>query len=61
MATTRGGYWRAYTRTMDLTSIVQSIDAEIVRLEQVRALLTDHAGPLKRGLPPSEPAGNAEG
>jgi hypothetical protein len=33
---------------MDLTAIVQSIDEEIVRLEKIRALLTDHAAPLKR-------------
>ncbi len=33
---------------MDLTAIVQGIDEEIVRLEKIRALLTDHAAPLKR-------------
>jgi hypothetical protein len=36
---------------MDLDAIVQSIDEEITRLEHVRALLTGHAAPLKRGLP----------
>jgi hypothetical protein len=34
---------------MDLDAIVQSIDAEISRLEKARALLTDHIAPLKRG------------
>jgi hypothetical protein len=32
---------------MDLTAILQSIDEEIVRLEKIRALLTDHTAPLK--------------
>ena len=36
---------------MDLEAIVQSIDAEITRLERARALLTGHTVPLKRGLP----------
>jgi hypothetical protein len=36
---------------MDLKAIVQTIDAEISRLEKVRALLTDHTAPLKRGFP----------
>lgn len=36
---------------MDLEAIVQSIDAEITRLERARALLTGHTAPLKRGLP----------
>jgi hypothetical protein len=34
---------------MDLEAIVQSIDAEIERLEKARALLTGHTAPLKRG------------
>ena len=41
---------------MDLDAIVQSIDAEISRLERVRALLTGHTAPLKRGFPRSERA-----
>lgn len=36
---------------MDPDAIVQAIDAEIMRLEQVRALLTDHTAPLKPGEP----------
>jgi hypothetical protein len=36
---------------MDLTALMQSIDEEIVRLEKIRALLTDHAAPLKRTAP----------
>jgi hypothetical protein len=52
---------------MDLNAIVQSIEAEISRLEKARALLTGHTAPLKRGFPPSEPTrkrnriGEAEG
>jgi hypothetical protein len=47
---------------MDLEAIVQDIDAEISRLEKVRALLTGHTAPLKRGFPPSErPTISAEG
>ena len=38
---------------MDLKAIVQDIDAEISRLEKVRALLTGHTAPLKRGFPPT--------
>jgi hypothetical protein len=34
---------------MNTDEIVQNIDAEISRLEKVRALLTDHTAPLKRG------------
>jgi hypothetical protein len=33
---------------MDLTTIVQSLDAEIMRLEKLRALLTEHTAPLQR-------------
>jgi len=42
---------------MDLTAIVQSIDAEINHLKKARALFTGHTAPLKRGFPPrrSEP------
>jgi hypothetical protein len=39
---------------MDLDAIVQDIDAEISRLEKVRALLTGHTTPLKRGMPPKK-------
>lgn len=39
---------------MDRSKIVEYIDAEIRRLEQVRALLTGHTAPLKRGLPRKE-------
>ena len=42
---------------MDLDAIVQSIDAEISRLERVRALLTGHTAPLKRGFPRSGASG----
>ena len=38
-----------YTRAMNTDEIMQTIDAEISRLEQVRALLTGHTAPLKRG------------
>ena len=40
---------------MDVTAIVQGIDAEISRMEKARALLTGHTAPLKDGVPPSEP------
>jgi hypothetical protein len=40
-----------YTHTMDLNEIVQAINAEIIRLEQVRALLTDRTASLKRTAP----------
>jgi hypothetical protein len=43
---------------MDLDAIVQDIDAEISRLEKVRALLTDHTAPLKRGFPSLRIEGN---
>jgi hypothetical protein len=36
---------------MDLNEIVQAINAEIIRLEQVRALLTNHTASLKRAAP----------
>jgi hypothetical protein len=32
----------------------QDIDAEISRLEKVRALLSGHTAPLKRGMPPEK-------
>jgi hypothetical protein len=34
---------------MNTDEIMQTIDAEISRLEKVRALLTEHTAPLKRG------------
>lgn len=34
---------------MNIDEIMQTIDAEISRLEKVRALLTGHTAPLKRG------------
>jgi hypothetical protein len=36
---------------MDDDAIVRDIDAEISRLEKVRALLAGHTAPLKRGEP----------
>jgi hypothetical protein len=39
---------------MDLDAIVQDIDAEISRLEKVRALLIGHMAPLKRGMRPKK-------
>jgi hypothetical protein len=41
--------------------ILQAINAEIMRLEQVRALLTDQAAPLKRGAKPQRRKVSAEG
>jgi hypothetical protein len=41
---------------MDLDAIVRSLDAAIRRLEKIRALVTGHTAPLKRGMPSSEPA-----
>jgi hypothetical protein len=46
---------------MDIEEIVQAIDAEIMRLEQVRALLTDQAAPLKRGATRKRRKVSAEG
>ena len=40
---------------MDLDAIVQSIDAEIARLEKARALLTGHTVPLSAGWHPASP------
>jgi hypothetical protein len=37
---------------MDTEALVAELDAEIRRLQQVRALLTGHTAPLKRGRPP---------
>jgi len=38
-----------YTRAMNTDEIMQTIDAEISRLEKVRSLLAGHTAPLKRG------------
>jgi hypothetical protein len=38
---------------MDTTEIIQTIDAEIARLEQAKALLDGHTAPAKRGRPVS--------
>jgi hypothetical protein len=43
-----------YIEVMDRAAIIQSIDAEIEKLQKIRALLTDHTAPLKRGFPPTE-------
>ena len=40
-----------YSSTMDTTSIIQLIDAEIARLEQAKTLLNGHTTPAKRGRP----------
>lgn len=36
---------------MDTKEIIQTIDTEIARLEQVKALLNGHTAPAKRGRP----------
>jgi hypothetical protein len=36
---------------MDTTEIIETIDAEIERLERARALLNGHTAPVKRGRP----------
>jgi hypothetical protein len=36
---------------MNFDAIIEDIDAEISRLEKVRALLTGHTAPLERGIP----------
>jgi hypothetical protein len=41
----------AIIAVMNLPTIVEEIDAEIHRLEVVRALLTGRTAPLKRGAP----------
>ena len=45
----------AIIAVMDLSMIVEEIDAEIHRLEVVRALLTGRTAPLKRGAPRPAP------
>jgi hypothetical protein len=37
---------------MDTAEILQTIDAEIARLERARALLNGHTAPVKRGRRP---------
>jgi hypothetical protein len=47
---------------MDLDAIVQSLDAAIRHLEKIRALLTGHTAPLRRGsLPVKRRTMSAEG
>lgn len=46
---------------MDIDAIVRGIDAEIVRLEQIRALLTGHTAPLKREPAPKRRKVSAAG
>jgi hypothetical protein len=36
---------------MDTTEIIETIDAEIARLERARALLNGHTAPVERGRP----------
>jgi hypothetical protein len=45
----------AIIAVMDLSMLVEEIDAEIHRLESVRALLTGKTAPLKRGAPRPAP------
>jgi hypothetical protein len=46
---------------MDTTEIIQTIDAEIARLEKARALLSGHTPSPKRGRPvSSKPAGKPQ-
>jgi hypothetical protein len=45
----------AIIAVMNLPTIVEEIDAEIHRLEVVRALLTGKTAPLKRGAPRRAP------
>jgi hypothetical protein len=40
---------------MDIAALIEEIDAEIMRLEKARALLTEHTAPLKRGFAPTPP------
>jgi hypothetical protein len=41
---------------MDTAEIIETIDAEIARLEQARVLLNGHTTPAKRGRPVSSAA-----
>jgi hypothetical protein len=45
-----------YNNGMDTTEIIQTIDAEIARLKQARALLNGHTTPAKHGPPISSTA-----
>jgi hypothetical protein len=47
--------------SVDITTIVQGIDEVIARLEKIRAQLTGHTAPLKRGFPPTEAPRAQEG
>jgi hypothetical protein len=38
---------------MNIAALIEEIDAEIMRLEKARALLTEHTAPLKRGFAPT--------
>jgi hypothetical protein len=40
-----------YNNRMDTTEIIETIDAEIARLERARVLLNGHTTPAKRGRP----------
>jgi hypothetical protein len=40
-----------YNPGMDTTEIIQTIDAQIARLEQAKAVLNGHTTPAKRGRP----------
>jgi hypothetical protein len=44
---------------MDTTEIIETIDAEIERLERARALLNGHTAPVKRGRPTGSNATSA--
>jgi hypothetical protein len=46
-------------RSMDTKAIVENIDAEIIRLQRVRCLLTGQTAPLKRELPTKHTAATA--
>jgi hypothetical protein len=45
---------------MDTAQILQTIDAEIARLERARALLNGHTAPARRGRPISSNATTTE-
>jgi hypothetical protein len=47
-----GHAYHATISATDLTAIIQSIDDEIDRLQQGRALLTGHTPQVKRDFPP---------
>jgi hypothetical protein len=41
-----------YSRRMDITALLKSIEEEIARLQQARALLAGTNSPRRRGRPP---------